>query len=561
MVHEHVVTIHAVDTLPQGVPYLVMQYVAGKSVQELIDRGKAPELAEILRIGSQAADGLAAAHAQGLIHRDIKPANILLENGVERVKITDFGLARAVDDAEPASGVVAGTPQYMSPEQAGGEPIDHRTDLFSLGSVLYALCTGQVAVPRRDDAWRYSARVCEEPRPIETQPRGSRLAGGDRGDAARQGPGRAIPVGRRGRRAAGPAARRAATAGPTPVAPPGREARLRRRGLGDPREDQGSIPHAEGRRGRHARRSAALLLCWPSSSRPVSRDHAGLTSPFHPRDGRDQSVSVIVTDHDQDGHSTIVGSGKAATRRFELTGFTGVEIANTFHATITQADRFAVSVTADDNVLAHVLVDKEGSRLRVRLEGGHTYRLRRDSLEVSVTMPVLEALSCSRRAAVEDRGLRLRPTVQLRDERGQPPRGIDQGRRRRTRRQRGEHREAAGSARVARLHASGASTLNLDGFALTGEKLTMEADGGSTVEIRGSARAAVLHASGASHLKLADLALDAADVELGGASHASIRVKDLLNYDVSSASRLEYRGEPTINRPRSPARSSVSHRR
>src|SRR5262249_4202773 len=78
------------------------------------------------------------------VHRDVKPANILLENGIERVKLTDFGLARAIDDHSlTQSGVIAGTPLYMSPEQAAGEPLDHRSDLFSLGSVLYALCTGR----------------------------------------------------------------------------------------------------------------------------------------------------------------------------------------------------------------------------------------------------------------------------------------------------------------------------------------------------------------------------------------------------------------------------------
>jgi serine/threonine protein kinase len=111
--------------------------------------------------------GLAAAHAQGLIHRDIKPANILLENGVERVRITDFGLARAAVDANlTQSGVVAGTPQYMSPEQAEGKAIDQRTDLFSLGSVLYAMCTGRAPF-RASGSMAVLKRVCEEtPTPI-----------------------------------------------------------------------------------------------------------------------------------------------------------------------------------------------------------------------------------------------------------------------------------------------------------------------------------------------------------------------------------------------------------
>jgi hypothetical protein len=115
----------------------------------------------------QAASGLAAAHAQGLVHRDVKPANILLENGVERVKLTDFGLARTIDDASMTqSGVVTGTPPYMAPEQARGETVDHRADLFSLGSTLYAMCAGHAPF-RADSSLAVLRRVIEdEPRPL-----------------------------------------------------------------------------------------------------------------------------------------------------------------------------------------------------------------------------------------------------------------------------------------------------------------------------------------------------------------------------------------------------------
>jgi serine/threonine protein kinase len=166
VVHDHVITIHAVAET-RGLPYLVMAYVKGMSLQERIDQTGPLATEEILRIGMQAAQGLAAAHAQGLVHRDIKPANILLENGVERVKLTDFGLARAVDDASlTQSGVVAGTPQYMAPEQARGESVDHRADLFSLGSVLYAMCTGRSPF-RAETAVAVLRRVSDDtPRPV-----------------------------------------------------------------------------------------------------------------------------------------------------------------------------------------------------------------------------------------------------------------------------------------------------------------------------------------------------------------------------------------------------------
>jgi serine/threonine protein kinase/uncharacterized protein with WD repeat len=141
--HDHVVAIHTVDE-SEGNPYLVMEYIPGVSLQERIDRDGRLELEDIVRIAMQTASGLAAAHAQGLIHRDVKPGNILLETGNDRVKITDFGLARADEDVRlTQSGVVAGTPQYMAPEQAEGKPLDHRADLFSLGSVMYAMATGK----------------------------------------------------------------------------------------------------------------------------------------------------------------------------------------------------------------------------------------------------------------------------------------------------------------------------------------------------------------------------------------------------------------------------------
>jgi serine/threonine protein kinase len=141
--NDYVIDVYAVGE-KQGLPYLVMEYIAGVSLQSKLRAGLPLELEEILRIGYQAACGLAAAHAEGVIHRDITPSNILLENHIGRVKITDFGLAFATDDAKLTQvGAICGTPRFMAPEQANGETLDHRTDLFSLGSVLYTMCTGK----------------------------------------------------------------------------------------------------------------------------------------------------------------------------------------------------------------------------------------------------------------------------------------------------------------------------------------------------------------------------------------------------------------------------------
>ncbi len=164
VVHPNVLAIHQVQ--PAGrLPFLVMPLVAGESLaQRLVAQGRL-ELKETLRIGMQAAAGLAAAHEQGLVHRDVKPANILLEKGVERAVLTDFGLARAADDVSMTRwGMIAGTPQYMSPEQARGEPLDGRSDLFSLGCVLYEMATG-VSPFRADSTMATLRRLIDDPPP------------------------------------------------------------------------------------------------------------------------------------------------------------------------------------------------------------------------------------------------------------------------------------------------------------------------------------------------------------------------------------------------------------
>ena len=141
IVHPNVMPVLHVDSSGQ-LPFLVMPYVDCESLQDPLDREGSLPMVDVLRISLQVARGLAAAHAQGLVHRDVKPANILLERGVERVMLTDFGLARAVDAATlTRSGLIAGTPHYMSPEQARGGAVDTRSDMFSLGSVRYGVST------------------------------------------------------------------------------------------------------------------------------------------------------------------------------------------------------------------------------------------------------------------------------------------------------------------------------------------------------------------------------------------------------------------------------------
>jgi serine/threonine protein kinase len=142
--HPRIVIVHSVGER-EGVPYLVMPLMAGGSLAKRLKAGSPLPVEEAVRFAREAADGLAAAHAKGVIHRDVKPDNIWLEETAEgmHVRLLDFGLARD-DGAEPLtqSGAIFGTPAYMAPEQAAGEKVDGRADLFSLGCVLYEMATG-----------------------------------------------------------------------------------------------------------------------------------------------------------------------------------------------------------------------------------------------------------------------------------------------------------------------------------------------------------------------------------------------------------------------------------
>ena len=142
ILHPNVIAIHGIDCT-NGLPWIVMPLVTGPTLQQLVAKEGPLRDAEIARIGSQIASGLAAAHSHGVVHRDIKPANILVDNRINRVVITDFGLARRdFEHSMTGTGSIAGTLSYMSPEQTRCDGVDGRSDLFGVGALLYFLASG-----------------------------------------------------------------------------------------------------------------------------------------------------------------------------------------------------------------------------------------------------------------------------------------------------------------------------------------------------------------------------------------------------------------------------------
>jgi len=169
--HPNIATIHGLEQ-SNGIHYLVMELVTGETLAERIGKG-ALRTEEALSVGGQIAEALEAAHKQGVVHRDLKPANVKI-TPEGRVKVLDFGLAKTLDRAEvepsqrvtlSQAGFILGTPAYMSPEQARGEPLDCRTDLFSFGIVLYEMLTGRVPFPGKTTADVFGAILEKKPAP------------------------------------------------------------------------------------------------------------------------------------------------------------------------------------------------------------------------------------------------------------------------------------------------------------------------------------------------------------------------------------------------------------
>jgi serine/threonine-protein kinase len=175
--HPNIVTIYDVGEI-EGFPYIAMELLDGESLDAVAERQGCFATSHVIEIGCQLADGLRYAHEQGIVHRDIKPSNIMLGKDGRSVKILDFGIARveqcaatqAAEAVRTQIGQVVGTPRYMSPEQALGRELDGRSDLFSVGAVLYELVTGQPAFNGASAATLALQITQQDPAPIDVVP-------------------------------------------------------------------------------------------------------------------------------------------------------------------------------------------------------------------------------------------------------------------------------------------------------------------------------------------------------------------------------------------------------
>ena len=163
--HPNIVTIYDVSEA-DGLAYIAMEYLSGKTLRDIMNQSQMP-LDLILDTMTQMAEALAFAHEHGVIHRDIKPANVVITRQRGRIKLTDFGIAHLVNSNHTQTGQMLGSPRYMSPEQAMGRVVDGRSDIFSLGAVLYEMLTGQYAFDGESLPTIIYRVISEMPVPVE----------------------------------------------------------------------------------------------------------------------------------------------------------------------------------------------------------------------------------------------------------------------------------------------------------------------------------------------------------------------------------------------------------
>jgi hypothetical protein len=216
---------------------------------------------------------------------------------------------------------------------------------------------------------------------------------------------------------------------------------------------------------------------------------------------------------------TIIGSGKVETRTMKVADFTSVEVHSAFQVDVERGDTFRTTVTADDNLFDYITIKVEDGTLKVGTKPGKNFRLKRNDLKASITMPRLEAISLGGASSGQFGGFKPSPELAV--------------------------------------ECDGASTVSGQ---VDTDRLKAKVGGASTVKLKGTARNAVLSASGASQLDLNGLTLGVASVKLSGASQATVDVKEALDYSLSGASTLTYRGDPRIGESGNSGASSVVHR-
>ena len=491
----------------------------------------------------------------------------------------------------------------MAPEQARGETVDHRADLFSLGSVLYAMCTGHPPF-RAGTTLAVLRRVSEErPRPLrEVNPE--------------------IPAWLAGivakLHAADPAARYQTAAEIADVL--GRHlADLQRPTAQPPLTKKPPLDHhgddwgtaldcpksaateAATRRGGWLRGRSAMLVaaigfvCAALGTAQFAGfgRFANMVALTPQQRDANNPPKVATTPKDEQ-NNLIVGSGKPITNELAIADFDSLEILHPFQVEIVRSDRFRVAVTADDNVIDHIKAVKEGKALSIALEENKTYRLKAGSLGLKIGMPALSKIGLSHGARGTIGGFKSERPFMATVTHGSLLEGEVEAGDAVLNASHGSTIRLKGKARDSQLRVSHGSTLLLDelslraldvdtqhgstarvnsrspqtfkaianhGSTLIGsveaERVSLDADHGSQAILDGSARQAVLKSHHSGRLELGQLSLDRAEVELAHSSSAIIHAKDSIDYRLSEGSRLMYVGKPKLGRSESSHGSSA----